>query len=72
MKCFSYNLTDLTTFESPCTEVWLEREALPAFATGFAREILDVVPDLSNKGLCVGIYDQDGEAVSFVPLDTLH
>jgi hypothetical protein len=33
--------------------------------------MLDAVPDLNNKGMCVGIYDQQGEAISF-PLDTLH
>jgi hypothetical protein len=72
MKCFTYNFTDLTSFESPTTEIWIDWADLPSFATRIAREMLDAVPDLTNKGMCVGIYDQQGDAVSFVPLDTLH
>ena len=71
MKCFTYNVTDLASFESPCTEVWIDWADLPAFASRVAREMLDAVPDLTNKGLCVGIYHQ-GDAISYVPLDTLH
>ena len=28
--------------------------------------------DLTNKGLCVAIYDEAGQAISYVPLDSLH
>ena len=69
MRCFTYNFTDLTTFESPCTEIWIDWAGLPAFASRVAREMLDAVPALLNKGMCVGIY---GDAISYVPLDTLH
>jgi hypothetical protein len=72
MECFSYNFTDPTSFESPCTEIWIDWADLPAFASRIAREMLDAVPDLTNKGLCVGIYDQRGEAISYVPVDALH
>jgi hypothetical protein len=72
MKCFTYNFTDLTSFESPCTEIWIDWVDLPAFASRVARQMLDAVPDLTNKGMCVGIYDQQGDAISYVPLDTLH
>jgi hypothetical protein len=71
MQCFNYNLTDLLTFESPCTEVWIDLDEVPAFASGIARQMLSTVPDLTNKGVCIGICDQEGKAVSYVPLDTL-
>jgi hypothetical protein len=45
---------------------------LQAFAIRIGREMLDAVPGLTNKGMCVGIYDHEGEAVSYVPLGTLH
>jgi hypothetical protein len=72
MQCFLYNLTDLMTFDSPCTDVWMDRADLPEFASRIAREMSDAVPDLSNKGMCVGIYNNQGEAISYVPLDALH
>ena len=71
MQCFSYNLTDLTSFESPANEIWLDVEGLTDFGKRTAREILDAVPDLLHKGLCVGIYDEMGEPITYVPLDTL-
>jgi hypothetical protein len=71
MQCFTYNLTNLSTFKSPCTEVWIDMDELPKFASRIAREILDAVPYLTNKGMCVGIYNQDGDAISYVPLDRL-
>jgi hypothetical protein len=69
---FTYNFTDLTTFESPCAEVWIEWADLQPFASRVAREMLDASPDLTNKGMCVGIYDQEGTVISYVPLGTLH
>ena len=71
MQLFSYNFTDLTSFESPCTEIILEEAEVRDFGMRAAREMLEAVPDLLHKGLCVGIYDEAGDAVSYVPLDTL-
>jgi hypothetical protein len=71
MKCLTYNFTDLTTFDTPCVEVWIDGSDLPAFTNQLTRQILNAVPDLKNKGVCVGIYDH-GEPISYVPLDTLH
>jgi hypothetical protein len=36
----------------------MEHADLPTFASRVAREMLDAVPDLTNKGMCVGIYDE--------------
>lgn len=71
MQLFSYNFTDLTSFDSPPKEIWLDEEDLPDFAKRTAREMLEAVPDLLYKGLCVGIYDERGQPISYVPLDTL-
>jgi hypothetical protein len=71
MPLFTYQLTDLTTFDSPPKQVWAEEGDLPVLATRLVREMLEVVPDLTNKGVCVTIFDQDGQAIKYVPLDTL-
>ena len=71
MQFSSYNFTDLVTFESPQQEVWMEKDELTEFATRAAREMLQAVPDLENKGLCVGVYDEQGAVISYVPLDPL-
>jgi hypothetical protein len=72
MQLFSYNFTDLTSYNSPSEEVWIAREDLFGFASRVAREMLAAVPDLTNKGLCVAVYDEAGQAISYVPLDSLH
>jgi hypothetical protein len=48
------------------------QEELFGFASRVAREMLAAVPDLTNKGLCVAVYDEAGQAISYVPLDSLH
>jgi hypothetical protein len=60
------------TFETPSWEVWIDASDLSEFGCRVARETREAVPDAANRGLCVGIYDRTGEAVSYVPLDTLH
>ena len=72
MQLFSYNFTDLTTFDSPIKEIWLDEEDLSDFGKRTARDILQAVPTLLNKGVCVGIYDEAGDPISYVPLDSLH
>jgi hypothetical protein len=71
MQLFSYNFTDLTSFESPPKEIWLDEIDLADFGQRTARQMLEAVPDLHLKGLCVGIYDEAGQPISYVPLDTL-
>jgi hypothetical protein len=71
MQRFSYNFTDLTSFDSPTKAVWLDEQDLPDFGKRTARELLEAIPDLMHKGLCVGIYDEAGEPITYVPLDTL-
>jgi len=58
MQLFSYNFTDLASFDSPSREIWIDEDDLSDFAKRAAREMLNAVPDLTNKGVCVAIYDQ--------------
>jgi hypothetical protein len=71
MQLFTYNITDLISFDSPVAEVCLERDELPEFGMQIAREVVTAIPDLILKGMCVAIYDEAGTPISFVPLDTL-
>jgi hypothetical protein len=68
MQLFSYNFTDLTTFDSPPKEIWLDGKDLPDFGKRTAREMLAAAPDLQHNGFCVGIHDEAGEPISYVPL----
>jgi hypothetical protein len=72
MQLFTYHFTDFTSFDSPPEETWIEREDIAGFASRVAREMLAAVPDLTNKGMCVTIYDEAGKAISYVPLDSIH
>jgi hypothetical protein len=72
MQLFSYIFTDLMSFSSPSEQVWIDKDDLFGFASRVAREMLAAVPDLTNKGMCVAIYDKAGQAISYVPLDSLH
>jgi hypothetical protein len=59
-------------FRSEPIEVELgTREEALECATLIAREMLDRMPDLSSKGMCVTVCDERGETVSIVPLDPM-
>jgi hypothetical protein len=72
MQTFSYFFTDLTDFKSMPIEMKLgtHEEALNC-ATFIAREMLERMPSLGSKGLCVTVCDQKGETISIVPLDPI-
>jgi len=69
MLPFTYSVTDLTDYESAAFEIFLDREDAIAFGARMARELLEAVPDLSRKGMCIAVYDPQDRAVSVVPLD---
>lgn len=71
MQLFKYHFTDLTSFDSPPQEVWAEEEDLPDLANRLAKEMLEAVPGLTNKGMCVTIFDRNDEPIKYAPLDTL-
>jgi hypothetical protein len=69
MQLFTFNVTDLTEFDSPTWEQWLSDEDLPAVGKKLAHEIASSMPLLTHKGMCIAIYNDSGVAVSLVPLD---
>jgi hypothetical protein len=72
MQLFIYHVTDLATFDSPPTEVWMDEKDISTFAADIARQMRESLPALVNKGICVAIYDDEGEAIKYLPLDPLH
>lgn len=73
MKIFSYIVTDLTEFESEPIEVELASDAeAVSYGTRMAREMLAQMPDLSDRGMCVTVYDGQGEQISIVPIDPVN
>jgi hypothetical protein len=72
MQTFTYSVTDLVNYRSQNLEVSLERkeEALE-FLAHLARELLDRMPDLDGKGMCVAVSDSRGHLISIVPLDPI-
>lgn len=72
MELYTYNFTDLCSWDSPCLEMMLAPHELTEFGQTIADHMLASNPDLLHKGLCVAIYDHEGHAVSISPLDTVH
>ena len=72
MQIFSFVLTDLTEFEGEPVKVGFEAEdeALE-YGARMAEEVLVQMPDLSGKGMCVTVLDEEGETISVVPLDSV-
>jgi hypothetical protein len=72
MQTFTYSITDLTSYKSETLEVALERkEQALAFLAHLARELPNRMPDLNRRGLCVAVYDGEGDPISIVPLDPI-
>jgi hypothetical protein len=72
MQCYSYSVTDLEAFESEAIEVELESEEVGAYGACVARAMLSTKPDLKYKGMCVVMYDTQGQPITIVPIDPLH
>src|SRR5258708_26650079 len=68
MQLFTVNITDLTEFDSPPCEEWLERDVVPYYAKLLARDVCRAMPDLLNKGMCIAVYDEAGLVNSVLPL----
>jgi hypothetical protein len=72
MQCYSYSVTVLEALESEAIEVELESEEVGDYGTYVARAMLSTRPDLKYKGMCVVMYDTQGQAITIVPIDPLH
>jgi len=71
METFTYAITDLIAYQSDPIVVALEREEALEFGIRMARELAASEPDLLSKGLCITVRDDEGDAISIVPLDTI-
>jgi hypothetical protein len=72
MRPYSFSVTDLDDFESNAIEINLDSEdAVLDMGMLIAREMADKVPDLKYKGMCVVLYDRQGEPLSIFPLDPI-
>jgi hypothetical protein len=71
MERFTYSITDLDDYESEPVTLELEKEEAIAFAAEMACEVLKSEPRLKLKGMCVALFDDRGDPISIVPLDTL-
>src|SRR5258705_3562855 len=60
LSSITVNITDLTEFDSPPCEEWLERDVVPYYAKLLARDVCRAMPDLLNKGMCIAVYDEAG------------
>jgi hypothetical protein len=65
---YTYNITDLTDFDSEPIEIVLEGEPRE-FAALLANKVLSNRPDLSCLGVCIAVYDEQGDPAAIVPLD---
>jgi hypothetical protein len=68
---YTYSITDLVTFESDAAAIELEEDEARIFAARMAHDLVELLPDLTNKGMCVVVYDIDEHPVSVVPLDPI-
>ncbi len=70
VQTFTFILTDLAGFEASSIRIELEgaKEA-GTYGARVAREMLEQMPDLANRGMCILVRDDSEETVSIVPLD---
>jgi hypothetical protein len=71
MLLCTYSISNLTEFESDLAQIILDREEAQEFASVLAQEILAEMPELSGKGMCLVVYDDDGNAIAHAPLARL-
>ena len=73
MQTFTFIVTDLTEFESEPIKAELESdEEAVMYGSRLAREMLEQMPDMAGRGMCVTVYDGEGEPMSIVPLDPVN
>lgn len=72
MQKYSFELTDLTSFEKPAGEFWLKPKAAPRRGRKLAAKISKTMPDTMLAGLCIVVFDAAGDLAAVVPLATVH
>jgi hypothetical protein len=68
---YTYQVTDLTDYDSEELEVILESGRAREFAVLVARQLVSDRPDLTHKGMCIAVYDEQGYPAVIVPLDQI-
>ena len=73
MQTFTYIVTDLTEFESEPVDMEMETdEEAVMYAGHMARELFRQMPDFMSRGMCVTVYDDEGDPISIVPIDRVN
>lgn len=68
---FTYSITDLTTYESDALAIELDEREARLFGVRMAQALLTAMPDLTSRGICKAVYDDEGQPISIVPLDPI-
>lgn len=71
VRYLTFRVTDLKSYSSRGTEVYLDEEEFEAFTRSVAQDLASNVPHIAHKGLCVVLSDEEGNCVSVVPIDSL-
>jgi len=69
---YTYSFSDLDQFETEAIEIELASNEVPDFGARVAEAVAEQVPDLRYLGMCVVLYDPQGNPIQIAPLDTLH
>jgi hypothetical protein len=68
VQTFTYIVTDLTEFESEPVDMEMETdEEAVMYGAHMAQ-----MPDFMSRGMCVTVYDDEGDPISIVPIDRVN
>ena len=72
LQKYSFELTDLTSFEKSAGEFWLEPKAARGRGRKLAAKLSKTMPQAMLAGLCIVAFDAAGDLAAVVPLATVH
>ncbi|MGO4714761.1 hypothetical protein [Bradyrhizobium sp. 2TAF24] len=72
MQKFSFELTDLTSFDRPAGEFWLKPNGAMRRGRALAARLAKGMPQAMLAGLCICAFDPAGNLAAVVPLATVH
>lgn len=72
MQKYSFELTDLTSFEKPAGEYTLDAENVAHRGRQIAKRLARGFPDPVIAGLCIVAFDAAGNLATVIPLATVH
>lgn len=71
MRTLTFTIADFTSFQSPSLAISLDDEEVGEFTAMVARGFIVAMPYLDLTGLCVALYNEAGDPISIVPLDSV-